>query len=84
MREAISLGGCLTREVNYSDRVYLSTFVLLGKDRVIVSSFDITEIRQARTMAEEERVRLQAILNAAPIGIYIGDRMAGPSLNQSQ
>jgi PAS domain S-box-containing protein len=74
VREAISFGGRFTKEVNYRDRVYLSTFVLLGKGRVIVSSFDITEIRQAQRMAEEERARLQAILNAAPIGIYIGDK----------
>ncbi|MGD0818470.1 MAG: ATP-binding protein [Methanomassiliicoccales archaeon] len=53
VREAMSLGKPLRVEENFNGRNYLSTFVPLGKDHIIVSSADITPIKIAQKETEE-------------------------------
>ncbi len=55
------------------DREFLTSYIVHG-DRLISAQMDVTDIKRAQRQAEEERARLQAVLEAAPIGIFIGDK----------
>jgi PAS domain S-box-containing protein len=41
--------------------------------RMIGAMFDVTESRQAELAAELERTRLRAVIDAAPVGIFVAD-----------
>ena len=59
VREAMSDGKLLRVEVNFNGRDYLSTFVPLGKDHIIISSADITDIKAAQWETEEYSKKLE-------------------------
>ncbi len=49
VREAMSLSGPITKEVSFNERTYLSTFVPLGDNLIIVSSADVTDLKKTET-----------------------------------
>jgi len=56
-----------------SGRDLLTSYVVRG-DRLISAQMDITEMKIAQKAVEEERARLQKILDINPVGMFIGDK----------
>ena len=60
-------------QIPFTNRNFVSSFIV-DEDRLFISQRDVTDIKRAQQRAEEERARLQAVLDTAPVGIIIGDR----------
>mgnify|MGYP005834193561 CR=1 FL=1 len=79
VRDAISMkaSGPLTVSVSFGGQDFLTTYILLGEGRLIVSTRNITNIVEAQRRVEEERARLQAVLDTAPVGIAFAEAPSG-------
>ena len=75
IRGARGSGKLVTVESYFGPRdIYLISWVIpLTEQMFMTSSLDITAIKRAQRMAEEERSRLQVVLDTAPVGIVITD-----------
>jgi PAS domain S-box-containing protein len=59
------------------DRYYISSYAPVNEELWAGSSQDISEIKKAQRRAEEERARLQAVLENIPVAVGITDAEGG-------
>ncbi len=74
IEEARRAGKAVTFEYDSPavNKEFLTSYVVHG-DRLISAQMDITEIKRIEHLVEEERARLQTVLDTLPTGVFIAD-----------